>query len=350
MIMNYYRDIDREKVQFDFVENQPGPADFDHEIHELGGRIFRCPHYNGKNHFLYKKWWKKFFDKYSDTYTAVHGHLGSTASIYLREAKKRGLYTIAHSHNTTIWDLGGIIYHIYAYPTRYIADFFFGCSMEAGVSRYGSRICHKAGRFKVLNNAIDTKNYSYNPSIRKEMREKYHLEDKLVIGHVGRFNTQKNHEYLIDIFEAVYRIEPNAMLVLVGDGELRKSIEIKVREKGLSENTIFAGIQQNVNEFYQMMDVFVFPSLYEGLGIVLVEAQTAGLPCVVSDAVTDEVILVDDLIKKLSIKITPNEWAKKVLEQRDIQREGHSLDVAQGGYDIMDNARWLQDFYLDIHT
>lgn len=186
MIMNLYRNIDQTKVQFDFVENTDKPAAFDEEILSLGGRIFRCPHYNGKNHIQYVNWWNDFFHDHAGEYGVVHGHLGSTAAIYLKAAKKHGIFTIAHSHNarTTI-DLRGLLYSAYSYPVRFIADQFFTCSRAAGISRYGKKIGGSANRCISLNNAIETAAFAFDPDVRRTVRQELDLTDQFLIGHVA---------------------------------------------------------------------------------------------------------------------------------------------------------------------
>lgn len=348
MIMNYYRHVDRTKVQFDFVENSFEPAVFDEEILSFGGRIFRCPRYNGKNHVAYLRWWKQFFREHGAEFTAVHGHLGSTAAIYLSAAKKAGIFTIAHSHNTHDLSLISMVYQLYSYPTRYIADYFFGCSKGAGLSRYGKKVCASADRFSVLNNAIDTMHFSYCEELRSQFRQQLGIDDKLVIGHVGRFFAQKNHKFLIEIFAQIHKQNPNTILLLVGDGELRNAIESQIHTYGLDNCVILAGVQADVSPYYQAMDVFLFPSLYEGLGIVAVEAQTAGLPCVISDKVSRECILADNLVAVCPLKSSPRLWGETVLECADIPREDHTYIIKTHGYDIREAATWLQNFYLKI--
>jgi glycosyltransferase involved in cell wall biosynthesis len=348
MIMNYYRSIDRSKVQFDFVENSFEPAVFDEEIQSLGGRIFRCPHYNGKNHITYVRWWKQFFREHCGEFAAVHGHLGSTAAIYLSAAKKAGVYTIAHSHNTHQISLSGMVYQMYSYPTRYIADYFFGCSQDAGISRYGKRICDSSEKFSVLNNAIDTDHFAYREEIRAKIRRKLGLEGKLVIGHVGRFFAQKNHRFLLEIFAQIHKRNADAVLLLVGDGELRGEIEKQIRDSGLDECVILAGVQADVNPYYHAMDVFLFPSLYEGLGIVAVEAQTTGLPCVISDRVSTECIVAEDLVTVSSLKNNVEKWATVVLSLENYCRKSHVDMARERGYDILEATALLQKFYLKI--
>ena len=348
MIMNYYRHVDRTKVQFDFVENSFEPAVFDEEILSLGGRIFRCPRYNGKNHITYLRWWKQFFREHGTEYAAVHGHLGSTAAIYLSAAKKAGIYTIAHSHNTHNMSLIGMIYQLYSYPTRYIADYFFGCSKDAGISRYGKKVCTSADRFSVLNNAIDTQHFSYCEELRSQFRQQLGIDDKLVIGHVGRFFAQKNHKFLIEIFDQIHKQNPNTVLLLVGDGELRNAIESQIHSSGLDDCVILAGVQSDVNPYYHAMDVFLFPSLYEGLPLSILEVQANGLPCIISDKVSTECILADDLVAVCSLKSSPSMWSKAVLEHANIPRQDHTAVVKTHGYDIREAAAWLQNFYLKL--
>lgn len=344
MIMNYYRHIDRNKVQFDFVENTDKVAVFDDEIKALGGRIYRCPHYNGKNHFVYVNWWKTFFKNHVDEYPIVHGHLGSTAAIYLSVTKKYGAYTIAHSHSA---GGGSIMYRAFAYPTRYVADHFFACSRDAGISRYGKKAGSDVARCQVVNNAIDTRMFAFNSEKAQYIRNTLHIEsDSLVVGHVGRFSPPKNHSYLIDIFAEVHKREPNSVLLLVGDGDGRKNIEKKVRSLGLEDSVIFTGVRSDVSDLLQAMDVFVFPSLYEGLGIVNIEAQAAGLPCFISDKVPKECIITD-LVKSIPLGAPPKTWADEILSAKNVQRKNTGELIIKAGYDIEENAKRLQDYYME---
>ncbi len=347
LIMNFYRNIDRSKVQFDFVENRDVEGAYDNEIRSLGGTIYRCPHYNGKNHFAYVRWWNAFLDEHATKYRAIHGHLGSTAAIYLHLAKQRGLYTIAHSHNTSHISLHDLIYAVYSYPTRFIADFFFGCSPQAGADRYGKKIT-ASNRYITLPNAIDASKFAFSPSVRHCVRSKYGIEDRFVIGHIGRFSHQKNHSMLIDIFSEIHTQKPDSVLFLIGDGELRSEIEQQIHHKNLSDSVIFAGVHDNVSQYYQAFDAFVFPSLYEGFGIVVLEAQASGLPCFISDTIPNDCIISEELVAKLSLSDTPQKWAQYVLSHKQSGRFDHSHLVADKGFDIRQTAQWLTSFYLNI--
>lgn len=348
MIMNYYRHIDRTKVQFDFVENSDRSAEFDEEITALGGRIYRCPHYTGKNHFQYIAWWKAFYARHGGDYKAVHGHIGSTAAIYLSLAKKVGLYTVAHSHNTCGWSLKDMVYQIYAYPTRFVADSFFGCSRDAGISRYGRRTCSKSDKFRVLNNAIEKDKFTFNSEVREKLRSQLGISEKIVIGHAGRFVDQKNHVFLIRIFAEIHRRNPDVVLLLLGDGEKRPEIERLVHRLGLEKAVFFEGVRENINDYYQAMDIFVLPSLYEGLGIVAVEAQAAGLPCVISDGVSKECVVTRDLVRVCRLRDTADHWAEQILSCVGKERTDTSDQLKRSGYDIKENAAWLERFYLKI--
>lgn len=344
MIMNLYRKIDRAKVQFDFVENEGEGAAFDEEILALGGRIYRCPRYRGKNHFTYIKWWHTFFKNHKGEYSVVHGHIGSTAAIYLSVAKKYGAYTIAHSHNTK----SSIMYRVFAYPTRFVADHFFACSVDAGISRYGNKIGSDNTRCKVLQNAIDTAQFTFSDTARKATRASLGISDgQIVVGNISRFSEQKNHRFLLDVFEEIQKKRKDTVLLLVGDGELRPHIEAIVDEKHLKDAVIMTGVQSNTWDYYQAMDVFLMPSLYEGLPVSMVEAQTAGLPCCVSTGVPRE-SGITDLVQFRSLNDSAEQWANWVLGCANSPRKMMTEEICQAGYDITETSQWLQNYYLEV--
>lgn len=345
MIMNLYRQIDKSKVQFDFMVHTNQKGAYDDEIIKLGGKIYNVPRFKGTNIWTYIKSWKLFFDNHKE-YKIIHGHIGSCASIYLGIAKRYGLFTIAHSHNTKSLGKGfkNKLYPLFVYPTRHIADFFFGCSKIAGIDRYGQKVVN-SDRFAILKNAIFTESFIYSNVIRKKLRKQLNIEDKFVLGHVGRFSPQKNHQILVDIFKAVHDKNENTVLLLVGDGELRKSMENKVEKLGLLNNVIFAGVRTDIPQLMQAMDVFIFPSLYEGLGMVAIEAQAAGLPCIVADTIPKEAYITD-LIKCISLKESVDIWAEAILKyDNGYNRRNSYKEVMDRGYDIIDTAKWLENFY-----
>lgn len=351
MIMNLYRNIDRTKVQFDFVENSADPAVFDDEILSLGGKIYRCPHYNGKNHFVYTRWWKSFFEVHKHKYAIVHGHLGSTAAIYLAIAKKYGIYTIAHSHNINMMrSLGDVAYGVFSYPTRFIADRFFACSREAGISRYGKTVGSDETRCVVLRNAIDSDRFAFNAESRQKIRRKLNLSDnQIVVGNISRFSEQKNHNFLLDVFAQIHNMESSAVLLLVGDGDLRPQIESKIDSLHLKDSVILTGVQSNTWDYYQVMDVFLMPSHYEGLPVSLVEAQTSGLPCCVSTAVPKE-SAITELVQFRSLEDSAEQWAEWAFERAKFSRQDMREVICQAGYDISTTSKWLEDFYTKVVT
>ncbi|MGY3313444.1 glycosyltransferase involved in cell wall biosynthesis [Peribacillus simplex] len=349
MIMNIYRNIDRTKIQFDFIIHTNEKCHFNDEIQELGGKIYNVPRYNGRNHLAYKRAWQDFFSSYSE-YKIVHGHMRSTAAIYQKIAKNNGLITIAHSHNTSSGTgPSAIIKNMLQYPIRYLADYLFACSKSAGGWLYGKKACEKRN-FHILNNAIETKSFIYNSELRDKIRKELKIEGKFVIGHVGRFHTQKNHEFLIEIFKAVHDKNENSVLMLVGDGDLRQSIEKKLSEFGLAEKVILTGVRSDIPELLQSMDVFLFPSIFEGLPVTLIEAQASGLPCFISKNITNE-IKVTSLVESISLHKSADYWAEKVLEIKQYhERENNYNNIVKAGYDITQTAKWYQDFiFKKIH-
>lgn len=347
MIMNLYRHIDRSKVQFDFVENSREPAAFDEEILSLGGRIYRCPHYNGKNHFAYVKWWNDFFTAHPKEYPIVHGHLGSTAAIYLSIAKKYGAYAIAHSHSSgTDHSLHSHLYRTMSYNTRNVADYFFACSEAAGKERFGSKVV-SGDHYAVLNNAIDVNRFSYNPSVRNAVRDELGIgQSQLVVGHIGRYTKEKNHEFILKIFSELKKMDSNARLLMIGDGPLHTQIRQTAEQLGLSSDVIFTGVRSDVERLVQAMDMFVLPSLYEGLPVTMVEAQAAGLPCIISDKVPPECILTEGLVDVMPLSASPGAWAENILAKRAIPRTDRRAEIAAHGFDITTEAVKLQEFYL----
>ena len=345
MLMNLYRAIDREKVQFDFAVTIKDHGDYDDEIVSLGGRVIRYPKYTGKNHFTYKKWWYNFFEAHPE-YRIIHGHIGSTASIYLGEAKKFGCFTIAHSHST-----GGktsfhdLVYKLYSYSTRYVADFFIGCSTEALISRYGKKVYADEKRSCVLKNGVDVYKYSYSPKAREEVGKEFGFNnDTFVIGTVGRFVEAKNTPFIVDILADLKKKVDDFYFIWAGDGELKEETERLVKQKNLANNVIFLGIRNDIPRILQMLNVFILPSKYEGLPVVGIEVQAAGVPMLCSEKVSSEV-KVSDGVSFLPIDST-KPWVDGILNERVFRRISDSTErVIEAGYDIRNTSRWLMDFY-----
>lgn len=350
MLMNYYRHIDRERVQFDFVVHTAEEQPYDREIMDLGGKIYHTERFRGNNYLSYRRWWRDFFREHPE-YTIVHGHIGSSAAIYLHEAKRQGRYAIAHSHNTYAEShvtAKGLMRRVVFYPTRYVADYFFGCSQEAGQERFGRRVADSE-RFSIMMNAIDCKRFAFSEEKRAQTRAKYGLGDAFVVGHVGRFTPQKNHERLVDIFARIHEREPSARLLCVGEGSLRPQIEAKLCALGLEDAAVFAGVQFATEDYYAAMDAFLFPSLFEGLGIVLVEAQANGLMCVTTDMVPSLADIGAGLFRQLHLTDGNETWADAVLacKEREHKREASQVAI-ESGWEIAVAAPKVQMFYERI--
>ena len=341
MIMNYYRHIDREKVQFDFLVHRQERAAFDDEIESLGGRIYRLPRLVpwSKN---YLSALNCFFDEHPE-YKVVHVHQDCLSSVILKVAARHNIpVRIAHSHNAN--QDRNLKYPIKLWYRRSIPQYatnLFACGKDAGDWMFSG------APYQIVNNAIDAAAYTCDPEKRTEMRQKLDLRDELIIGHVGRFNPQKNHPFLLDIFAALLKKEPNAVLLLVGGGEDMPKMQAKAQTLGISERVQFLGVRSDVADLMQAMDVFVFPSLYEGLPVTMVEAQAAGLPCLISDKVPPECIITEGLVDILPLSAGAETWPEKLLEKRDTPRTDRRAEIAAHGFDITAEAVKLQEFYLE---
>ena len=344
MIMELYRHIDRSRIQFDFVVHTTEKCAYDDEILSLGGRIFSVPSFTVKNAFLYKKAWKKLLTTHEE-WRIVHGHVRSTASIYLPIAQEYHRYTIAHSHSISSGKgFSSIIKK--KQKKRIKADYYMACSNAAGKWLFGDKIVN-SDNYHVLPNAIDVSKYKYNEDIRKKVRQEYSCEDAILIGHVGSFYDVKNHSYLIKVFTCIKEKESDAKLMLVGGGYLLQEIKNQVKELGIEDSVIFTGVKSNVNELLQAMDVFVFPSKYEGLGISVVEAQATGLPAVISDRVPKEAILTDDLVTIMNLEDSPVIWADQIIARLGKKRYDHIDEIVARGYDVTTTSKWIEEFYIE---
>lgn len=345
MIMNLYRRFDKTKVQYDFALNKSEPCDYELEALSMGARIYRLPRFTGANYFYCEKAWNAFWQNHPE-YKIVHGHLASSAFIYLALAKKHGLYTIVHSH-TSQYRLGiaGVMSAIYNFPTRFIADQFFGCSTEAGRLRYGKRIVASA-KYRNLNNAIDEASFRFDPETRTKYRKNLNIDGRTVLIHVGRFHEAKNHTFLLDIMSELKKQSDKYLLLLVGEGSLRPQIEKKIVDLGLQADVLLLGLRNDIPALLSAGDIFVFPSLYEGLPCSVIEAVASGLPCLISDTISPEVCICDRVIR-LPITHGPEDWVNEIMHLNTEERGEMSEIIASSGYSIDDTARWLTEFYLE---
>lgn len=340
MLMTYYRQIDRERVQFDFLVHRQERAAFDDEIEALGGMIYRLPRLVPWSK-SYLSALNRFFDKHTE-YRIVHVHQDCLSSVVLRAAKQHDVpVRIAHSHSAN--QDKNLKYPIKLWYKRSIPEHatnLFACGKDAGDWMFGG------ASYQIINNAIDVAAYSYDPTKRQEMRRQLGLENEFTIGHVGRFSQPKNHPFLLDTFAALLKKEPNAVLLLVGGGADVPKIQAKAQELGITERVRFLGVRSDVADLMQAMDVFVFPSLYEGLPVTMVEAQASGLPCIISDKVPPECILTGGLVNIMPLSASPEAWAEKILALRAVPRTDRRAEIAAHGFDITTEAVKLQEFYI----
>lgn len=345
-VMELYRALDRDKVQFDFLVHTEKEGQYSEEIRRLGGRIYSVPRFRVLNILSYKKALRSFFREHHE-FAAVHGHMTSTAAIYLPIAKKAGIpVTIAHARSAGV-DPGikGFVTKWLRYPLKYRADYCFTCSAEAGEAVYGRKWIEK-GNVWTIPNAIDVQRFAFRTAVRQQLRAELDLTDKFVIGHVGRFSFMKNHRYLIDVFAELCRMRDDAALVLIGKGELEEKIREKVNALGLTDKVCFLGNHFDVERYYQIFDYFVFPSTFEGFPGSVAEAQASGLCCLVSDQVTKEVELTE-LVTYKSINEPAANWAGEIMRNAKaaLERRDMRAAIARKGFDVRGQAAKMEVFY-----
>lgn len=350
-IMDLYRHMDRSVVQFDFVVHSKEEGYFNEEIRKLGGRIFRVPRFRVLNYFSYCRAWKKLLQEHRDAdgrseFHMIQGHMTSTAAIYLPIARKCGIETtIAHARSAGVdKGLKGILTRFLRRNLSKKADYLFTCSELAGISVFGKKAVEQ-GRTRFLPNAIDCQKFALDPLVREKIRRELGIENCYVIGHVGRFHYAKNHEYLLRVFaELVKRKTRDYVLLLLGEGSGMEDIRILSRELGIGDKVYFLGNKSNVNDYYQAMDYFVYPSRFEGMPGTIVEAQTAGLRCLMSDTICKEVIATE-LVTTRSIREDPGLWADEIEQHLQYQRSSRVDEMKELGFDVHGQAVLMTDFY-----
>lgn len=345
MIMNLYKNLDRSKIQFDFIIHTDKEKDCEDEIKNLGGRIYVFPRFVGTNYFVVRKCWSRFFKEHPE-YKILHSHVRSYASVYLPIAKRHGVKTIIHSHSTSNGNgIKSIIKRIMQYPLRYQADRFIGCSEESGRWLFGKKIL-KSDKYCTLKNAIETKRFRYNEQNRQRYRKMLDIEGKTVYVHIGRLHRAKNHAFLLDLFSSIHRKNPDSVLICVGEGELRAEIEARILELGLSSSVMMLGIRRDVECILSCADVFLFPSIWEGVPLAVVEAQASNIPCLVSDRV-DSSACVTELAVRLPIDGGIEIW-EKALDGLPSRDRSESNDIAEYGYDVEKSAEWIESYYKSL--
>lgn len=342
-LMNVYRNIDKTKFQFDFVVRKDKEGDYDKEIKELGGRIYYIPSRRDKI-FQNKKNWDKFYKEHPE-YETIHYHISSLSDITpITTAKKNHIKNImVHAHSTNeIGMLHTILHKFHKMRLHNYCKNIYACSDKSANYMFHKKVLKDV---VYLKNGIDIQQYKFIEAKRENIRRKMHIkEDTIVLGHVGRFEYPKNHDFLIDIFNQIHQKNENTILMLVGDGKLRENIEKKVNELGLEKYVVFLGVQKNVDELLMAMDILIFPSIYEGLPVSLIEAQTTGLKCYVSSEISKEVD-VTGLVTFLDLSLPAEGWAEKINKEYSYKRQDMTERVAKNGYDIKETVQMLEEIY-----
>lgn len=335
-IMNLYRNIDRTRFQFDFVVHQQKDNDYTEEIEKLGGRVYLLPRLTRKPFSNLHRIRRLVRENH---YPMVIRHTANAlVAPQLLAAKSAGAVTVCHSHNETDPQLR--LHRMGQKLMRRAADIRLACSEKAGRWMYGDQ------SFEVIHNAIDIPRFAYCESKAAKIREEFHLEGKHAYGNIANFIASKNHSYLLRIYREIIELDPDAVCFCLGEGDLRPQIEEEIKELHLEGRVILTGIRGDVPDFMSALDVLVFPSRFEGLPLTLIEAQAAGLPSLISDTITGDVIVTEGIVQQLSIELDPKEWAERavLLAKEQSDRTCPYESIAAAGYDIRQLVQWYQEF------
>lgn len=352
-IMNIFPKITSEKLHFDVV-NIGGNDDYLDEVRELGWQMYTITPAN-KNLIQHLRDWNALLKKIGSQYDAIHFNYSALWNfVPILLAKKYGIkYIIMHSHNTYFSNdpssglskvLLLLLHMIGKIVVKYTCSGYFACSKQAAEWFYLNSLL-KRDKIKIIKNGINAEKFAYNEKVRNQYRKEMNVEENLVIGHIGVFEKRKNQEFLINIFEKIHQKQQHSTLLLVGRGEMEDHIKSIVAEKGLNDSVKFLGLRKDVPELMQSFDIFVFPSLFEGLGIVLIEAQAAGLKCVASDIIPQEAF-VTDLAQRVSLKTLPDKWADIILNNvKAYKRMSRVNEIFDKGYSANSISQQLRIYY-----
>lgn len=347
VIMNYYEHIDKSQVQFDFVVHDNSPVDITEKVEAMGGKVYKVTPYT-KNVFAFMYDVYKIIKK--NHYTIVHSNMNTLSVFSLFPAWMAGVpVRILHNHSTSVPSetKRNIMKMILRPFAKLFANKYFACSQLAAEWMYGKSSV-ESGKVTIIHNAIDLKKYAFDQDKRDRIRKELGIENKFVIGHVGRFMYQKNHEFLIDIFYELLKIRKDAILLMIGDGPLHNDVRDKIDKLGITAYVVDLGIRNDVNEWYNVMDVFCFPTRYEGLGMVVIEAEVNNLPSLVSDAVPNEAVVLPNLVKRFSFGLkSAYDWAVNLnhLRRKQINSQDFFYCFEEKGYYIKKESFNLVNLY-----
>lgn len=375
-IMNLVRHIDPEKVRFDYLVNYEKPIAYEQELRDMGSEIIRLPG-RRKHPIRHQMEYRKYFESINGRYDGIYCNLLSLANIddliYAKKSRIRRIIAHSHTSDDKGWDWMGIRKNLHRSHQKIIKQYtgdLFACSDLAGIYMFGEDV-----RFEVLHNTIDTNRFRFNPEVRKKVRKELKIPvDVKVYGTVGRLEKEKNPLFTVEIFHELHKKDPSFQFIHVGDGSMRGEVEKKLREYGLEDCYTITGMVSDSSGYYQAMDAFLFPSLYEGLPVALIEAQAADLPCFLTDTISNETRIIEENYHKLSLEKQPSVWVEEIMrigtndeENKYIKTEtgkeirteigeagnaaaplGIRRDVSErikaAGYDIIQAAKKMEDY------
>lgn len=347
MLMNFLKNIDPQKVHIDFIVSYPEEGVFDSEIKMRGSKIFVMPRTKPLNIINYTKALYKFFKSHKNEYDIIHGSITSVGAIYMPLARIGNIKTrIIHAHYSNVCgNHYEMLERIMLKPLKYCAEYFFACSNAAGKFCFGNKIVNSA-KYKVIKNGADTDKFKFNEEVRQSTRHNLGLDGKYVIFQPARFEQEKNHTFSIEIFKEYLKTDKDAVLVFAGKGSFEEKIKSKCKMLGIQDNVMFLGLRHDMEKLFQAADVFILPSLFEGLPVVGIEAQTAGLKCLFSTGVTKEV---DATGNCMFLPINNKDiWVKALKDVKGYLRTRTEDKVIASGYDIKSRAKELEKFYIDV--
>lgn len=345
LVMEYYRHIDRSKIQFDFICDRDSNAIPTDEIENLGGRLYIIPPY--QNIIANIKAIKKICKE--NNYKIVHGYNGTMNVFGLYAAWRGGVKirineSISMAHNS---DKKTILKNILKPFSRCFSTHYMANGEVCGKWQFGK--LYDAGKVAIFKTVINTNENKYKPDLRTQCRKEFGLENNIVVGHIGRLTAQKNTLFIIDIFNEIAKIEDKAKLLIIGDGDLREAMLDKIKDYGLEDKVIYLGRREDIKQFYNAMDCFLLPSLYEGLPVVGVEAESCGLPIFFSTEIPEESSPCNDLGVFVGLNQSSKEWAQMILKKiREIKRIDHSDEVKRAGFDSVTEAGKLLKYYENL--
>lgn len=346
--VNVLKKADKNIFQIDFAfMDSDKSGGYIEEIRQYGSQIFYLPKYNVLNHLSFAKAWKQLFKE--NQFDIIHGNVAGSAGIYLKIAKQYNVKTIYHSHNA--FYRGNFIEvlakKLLNAKIKKNAEYWLSCSDLAAVRAFGKKYSSNPNYFFVPN-PIDVEQYLYSENIRNEIRKQYSIDNECnVYGHVGSFTAQKNHLYLLKIFKSIKNMDSKARFILIGDGPLRDLIKQEIIKLKLENDVILTGSIKNVNEVLMALDVFVFPSKHEGLPISVLEAESSGLPCLLSDRITKDVAMTNG-VKYISLETSYDDWAEEAIHSKKADRTEYNKIMSQSKFDINKSTTIVFDIYKKI--